>query len=137
MKCDDGFPDTTGSFGGNKTRSQPVFELSTQVLNPWRYKVSWSQVVAGRPGAIGPGNFPQTPFKWTFHRGGRYGDPNRLATAIKWVTFGAEFGAKVGSRCGVALRNPSKLLARPAGLEPATSGLEMPSRSAMNRHYLC
>jgi integrase len=28
-------------------------------------------------------------------------------------------------------------LARPAGLEPATSGLEMLTRSAMNRHYLC
>ena len=94
------------------------------MLSPLRKKVPWSKVVAGRPGAIGPGNFPQTPFKWTFHRGGRYGDPNRLATSIKWVTFGAEFGAKVGNWCGVALRNPSKLLARPAGLEPATSGLE-------------
>jgi len=28
-------------------------------------------------------------------------------------------------------------MARPAGLEPATSGLEKLTRSAMNRHHLC
>ena len=40
---------------------------------------------------------------------------------------------------GLQSRNPVffDVFVRPAGLEPATSGLEMLTRSAMNRRYLC